>query len=80
MITAKQALEIFKKEYPNTKVLWIREHENFYSFERRSSDGHSLITGGIPVIDKKDGHIYGVMIWKEKSLDKFKKINLKTLI
>ena len=74
MVTPQQALEIFKKRFPKTRVLWIREHKDFYSFARQSEDGHNLITGGTPVVDKNDGSMYGVLIWKEPQLNSFKKI------
>lgn len=77
MITPKEALDIFKKRYPKTRVLWIREHKDFYSFERRTEDGHSYITGGIPVVDKNDGSMYGVHIFKHRHLlNDFKKIDI----
>ena len=77
MVTPQQALEIFRKRYPKTRVLWIREHSDFYSFERRSEDGHSYITGGIPVVDKKDGSMYGVHIVKDyEALNNYKKIDI----
>lgn len=77
MIEPKEALDIFKKKFPETKVLWVREHEDFYSFERRTKDGHPYITGGIPVVDKNDGSIYAVHIFKDRrKLSNFKKIEI----
>ena len=77
MVTPQQALEIFRKRYPKTRVLWIREHKDFYSFARQSEDGHNLITGGTPVVDKNDGSMYGLHLVKHRNLlMNFKKIDI----
>ncbi|SHK22368.1 PepSY domain-containing protein [Fibrobacter sp. UWB12] len=77
MITPEEALKIFKKHFPKTQVLWIREHKDFYSFERRTEDGHSYITGGIPIIDKINGSMYSAHIFKDRQLlNEFKKIDI----
>ena len=77
MVTPQQALEIFRKRYPKTRVLWIREHKDFYSFARQSEDGHNLITGSTPVVDKNDGSMYGLHLVKHRNfLMNFKKIDI----